>query len=140
MKFYPRRRRNAPAIIIISLIDVLLVMLVFLLFTTTFKNAPAVKLELPESSEATKAGGGVEKPPMIVSVATTEPNYFVGNRAVTADRLLSELQSAKAGDPQVRLVIRADGDAAWRLVIKVLDFAKQSQITNVKAFTKNKAL
>ena len=64
----------------------------------------------------------------------------MGNRAVTADRLLSELKSAKAGDPQVRLVIRADGDAAWRLVIKVLDFAKQSQITNVKAFTKNKAL
>ena len=140
MKFYPRRRRNAPAIIIISLIDVLLVMLVFLLFTTTFKNAPAVKLELPESSEATKAGASTEKPPMVVTVATTEPNYFVGNRAVTADRLLGELQSAKAGDPQVRLVIRADGDAAWRLVIKVLDFAKQSQITNVKAFTKNKAL
>jgi len=138
MKFYPRRRRSAPAIIIISLIDVLLVMLVFLLFTTTFKNAPAVKLELPESSEATKAGSGTEKPPMIVTVAAAEPNYFVGNRAVTADRLLGELKAAKTNDPQVRLVIRGDGDAAWRLVVKVLDFAKQSQITNVRAFTKSK--
>jgi len=138
MKFYPRRRRSAPAIIIISLIDVLLVMLVFLLFTTTFKNAPAVKLELPESSEATKAGAGPERPPMIVTVAAAEPNYFVGNRAVTADRLLGELKAAKTNDPQVRLVIRGDGDAAWRLVVKVLDFAKQSQITNVRAFTKSK--
>jgi biopolymer transport protein ExbD len=39
----------------------------------------------------------------------------------------------------MRLVIRGDGDAAWRLVVKVLDFAKQSQITNVRAFTKSKA-
>ena len=138
MKFYPRRRRTAPAIIIISLIDVLLVMLVFLLFTTTFKNTPAVKLELPESTEAMKPGAGQDKPPMIVTVAAAEPNYFVGNRAVTADRLLGELKSAKASDAQVRLVIRGDGDAAWRLVVKVLDFAKQSGITNVRAFTKNK--
>ncbi len=138
MKFYPRRRRTAPAIIIISLIDVLLVMLVFLLFTTTFKNTPAVKLELPESSQAVKSGAGTEKPPLVVTVASAEPNYYIGNRAVTADKLLGELKVAKTNDPAVRLVIRGDGDAAWRLVVKVLDFAKQSQITNVRAFTKGK--
>ena len=91
MKFYPRRRKAAPAIIIISLIDVLIVMLVFLLFTTTFKNAPAVKLELPETSEAPRMGASNDKPPMIVTVAAKEPNYFIGNRAVTADKLLGEL-------------------------------------------------
>jgi biopolymer transport protein ExbD len=139
MKFYPRRRRSAPAIIIISLIDVLLVMLVFLLFTTTFKNTPAVKLELPESSDAVKTGASSDKPPLIVTVAPSEPNYFMGNRAVTADKLLSELKAARTTDPQVRLVIRGDGDAPWRLVVKVLDFAKQSQITNVRAFTKGKS-
>ncbi|MBM3900999.1 MAG: biopolymer transporter ExbD [Verrucomicrobia bacterium] len=138
MKFYPRRRKAAPAIIIISLIDVLIVMLVFLLFTTTFKNAPTVKLELPETSDPPKTGARNDTPPMIVTVAAREPNYFIGNRAVTADRLLNELRTAKTNDPQMRLVIRGDGDAAWRLVVKVLDFAKQSQITNVRAFTKSK--
>lgn len=138
MKFYPRRRRTAPTIIIISLIDVLLVMLVFLLFTTTFKNAPSVKLELPESSEAIRPGASAEKPPLIVTVASSEPYYYVGNRAVTADKLLGELKTAKTNDPLVRLVIAADGDAPWRMVAKVLDFTKQSQITNARYFTKLK--
>ena len=42
MKFYPRRRRSAPSIIIISLIDVLIVMLTFLMVTTTYRNQPSV--------------------------------------------------------------------------------------------------
>ena len=138
MKFYPRRRRTAPAIIIISLIDVLIVMLVFLMFTTSIKNTPAVKLELPESSDSPKAGASAEKPPMIVTIAKSAPHFFVGNRAVTGDKLLGELQAAKQQDPQIRLVLRADREAEWGDVVKVMDFAKRAAITNVRAFTKGK--
>lgn len=136
MKFYPRRRRTAPAVIIISLIDVLIVMLVFLMVTTTFKNVPAVKLTLPETSEGLKAGATTAKLPLTITVSPDAPNYYIGNRAITADKLLSELKTTATGDPTTRLVIRADGEAAWRLVVKVLDFAKQAQLTNVQAFTR----
>ena len=73
MKFLVRRRRVAPAIIIISLIDVLVVLLVFLMVTTRFKNTPSVALTLPETREAPKAGAGPEKPPMIVTIAAAAP-------------------------------------------------------------------
>ena len=136
MKFYPRRRRTAPAIIIISLIDVLIVMLVVLLVSTTFKNQPSVKLTLPETAEAPKPGASTEKPPVIVTVAREAPNYYVGNRAITAEALQTELKVAASSDPAVHLVIRADGGAEWRLVVKVMEYAKLAQIKNVKAFTK----
>jgi biopolymer transport protein ExbD len=136
MKFYPRRRRTAPAIIIISLIDVLIVMLVFLLVSTTFKNQPSVKLSLPETSEAPKGGAAKEKPPMVVTVAREDPHYYVGNRPVTAEKLQTELKVAASADPDTHLVIRADGGAEWRLVVKVMEYAKQAPIKNVKAFTK----
>jgi biopolymer transport protein ExbD len=136
MKFYPRRRKTAPAIIIISLIDVLIVMLVFLLVSTTFKNQPSVKLTLPETAETPKPGASTEKPPMIVTVAKESPNYYMGNRAITAEALQTELKVAGASDANTHLVIRADGGAEWRLVVKVMEYAKLAQIKNVKAYTK----
>ena len=136
MKFYPRRRRTAPTIIIISLIDVLIVMVVFLMVTSTYKNQPSVKLTLPETSEAPRNGSANEKPPMVVTVAKTEPHYYVGNRPVTAEKLQTELKLAASADPDVHLVIRADGGAEWRLVVKVMEYAKLAPIKNMKAFTK----
>jgi biopolymer transport protein ExbD len=138
MKFYPRRRRAAPTIIIISLIDVLIVLVVFLLAATTYKNQPSVKLTLPETGDTPKAGATDEKP-LIVSVAKDEPHYYVGNRAVTPEKLQTELKVAASADPNMRLVIRADGGAEWRLVVKVMEFAKLAPIKNVKAFTKGAA-
>ena len=96
MSFYPRRRRAAPGIVIISLIDVLIVMLVFLLVTSTFRNQPAVKLTLPDVGDALKAGAGEAQPPLVVTIARTTaaaPTYFLGERPVTADQLLIELKS-----------------------------------------------
>lgn len=136
MKFLPRRRRVAPAIIIISLIDVLIVLLVFLMVTTNFKNTPAVALKLPETGEAPKDGASNEKPPMVVTIANSSPQFYIGNRAVTADKLLLELRNAAGTDPKVKLVLRADEEASWRDVVKVMDFAKQAKIQNVRAFTR----
>src|SRR5215468_1692701 len=56
MRFYARKRRQAPAVIIVALIDVLIVLLIFLMVTTTFKQQPALRLALPESTQAQKTG------------------------------------------------------------------------------------
>jgi biopolymer transport protein ExbD len=136
MKFMARRRRVAPAIIIISLIDVLIVLLVFLMVTTNFKNTPAVALKLPETGDAPKEGASKEKPPLVVTIANAAPQFYIGNRAVTSDKLLNELRSAVAADPQLKLVLRADEEASWRDVVKVMDFAKQAKVQSIRAFTR----
>ena len=138
MKFYTRKKRQAPAIIIISLIDVLIVMVVFLLVTTTFKNQPSIAVKLPTTSDQPKAGATQEKPPLIVTIARTEPRFYVGKRSLSADKLLAEIKQAVASDPQVKLVLRADGESAWQDVVRVIDSAKQAgvQASNVRAFTR----
>ena len=136
MKFLVRRRKAAPAIVIISLIDVLVVLLVFLMVTTRFRNTPSVALTLPETGQAPKAGAGPEKPPMVVTIAAAAPQFYVGPRAVTSDKLLNELKDAVAGDPQVKVVLRADESAHWGDVVKVMDFAKQAKVQNIRAYTR----
>lgn len=138
MKFYPRRRKAAPAIIIISLIDVLIVMLVFLLVSTNFKNQPSVKITLPDATGAPKAGAGPEKPPAVVTIQSTEPHFYFGDRPVTEDRLLAELTAA-ARDPETRLLARADQNISLNLALRFVKLAGQAGFkgSNIKFAAKD---
>src|SRR5512136_2870757 len=108
MRFYVRKRRQAPAVIIVALIDILIVLLIFLMVTTTFKQQPALKLALPESSHAQKAGAQ-ESPPLVISI-NAQGDYRLGPEAkpVTADRLKSELIAAVEKTPDLKVAINAD--------------------------------
>ncbi|TAL06185.1 MAG: biopolymer transporter ExbD [Verrucomicrobia bacterium] len=136
MRFYVRKRRAAPAVIIVALIDILIVMLIFLMVTTTFKQQPALRLALPESSQATKTGAS-EDAPLVVSV-DKEGNLRLGAEAmpVTADRLRSELAARLDKNPDLKLAIQADKAAPFGQIIKIMDAAKESKIKAVNAFTK----
>src|SRR5207245_10211232 len=60
MKFAVRKRR-APSIIIVSLVDILTILLIFFVVSTTFKSdQPQVQINLPESKTATKAPAELE--------------------------------------------------------------------------------
>ena len=136
MKFYIRKRRQPPAIIIVALIDILIVLLIFLVVTTTFKQQPALKLALPESSQAQRTGAN-DAPPLVISVDSAG-NMRLGADAkpVTADRLSAELQAAAARDPKLRLAISADKAAPFGQIVRVMDAAKEAKIQMVNAFTK----
>src|SRR3954464_5101435 len=105
MRFYMRKRRQAPAVIIVALIDILIVLLIFLMVTTTFKQQPALKLVLPESSQAQQTGAQ-ESPPMVVSI-DAEGSMRLGTEAtpVTAERLKTELLASVQKTPDLKLAI-----------------------------------
>src|SRR5262245_30804221 len=91
MNFIKTRKRKVPSVIIVSLIDVLLVVLIFLMVSTTFKHEqPALKLALPESKVA-KPGPADNNTVFVVSVSTNFPYFFIGEKAVTIDQLQKEL-------------------------------------------------
>ena len=136
MRFYVRKRRGAPAVIIVALIDVLIVLLIYLMVTTTFKQQPALKLALPESSQAQKTGAQ-ESAPLVVTV-DSKGNFRLGpqGKPVTADRLKAELVDAAAKTPDLKLAISADKAAPFGQIVKVMDAAKEAKIKMVNAFTK----
>lgn len=135
MKFRARTRRQAPAVIIISLIDILIVLLIFMMVTTTFKQQPSLKLALPESRQP-RAGSADQARNIIVTIAKTEPFFFLDAVPVTITRLQEELTRRAAANTNIALAVRADAQAEFGNIVKVMDAAKSAKIRDVSAFTK----
>ena len=143
MRFQIRQRRTAPAVIIVALIDVLVVLLIFLMVTTAFKQQPALKLTLPDSAQSQKSGAE-EQPPLTVNIAVEGTNSFFRYgpkaEAVTPDqlrsRLVADVNNLRQNNKEVRLAVRADKQAPWGKVVFVMDLARELNIKGLSALTK----
>jgi biopolymer transport protein ExbD len=127
------RKRRAPSIIIVSLVDILVILLIFFVVSTTFKkDQPEVQINLPESKTATKAPAELEH--AIVTVDETDAIKLDG-RPIEIDELerairnLSQTQKAS-------LALQADRKASFGTIIKVMDALKLAGIRNLPAFTR----
>ena len=127
MRFTTRKHRQAPAVIIISLIDILIVLLIFLMVTTTFKQFPAVKLALPEAKDV-KDGSKQDNQTMIVTVAKTAPHYSLNTRAVTLSKLQEEFTKRAGQNTNATVAIRSDKDAPFDAVLNVIKAANTAKI------------
>ena len=136
MRFFVRKRRQTPTVIIVALIDILIVMLIFLMVTTTFKQQPALRLALPESSQAQKSGAN-EEAPLIVSI-DPQGNFRLGPEALpmTFERLRAELIARAEKNPDLKLAISADKAAPIGQLVKVMDAVKEAKIKPPSMFTK----
>lgn len=132
MQFTTHRRRPSPSVIIVSLIDVLIVVLIFMMVTTNFKQTPSVKLDLPQSKQP-KTGGAAET--LIVTVPKQGPLYLK-TEPVTFDTLQQRLIAAEKANPDTTVGIRADTDTPMGQVIRVWDAAKAANIRAVQIFTR----
>src|ERR1044071_7807196 len=132
MKFAVRKRR-APLIIIVSLVDILIILLIFFVVSTTFKkDQPEVQINLPESKTAEKRPGELEH--AIVSI-DQDDQIKLDTRAIGVD----ELEGAVRDLPDARrstLVLQADRKASFGTIIKVMDALKLAGVKNLPAFTK----
>jgi len=137
MRFLTRKKRQPPGVIIVALIDVLIVLLIFLMVTTSSKKPIAtLRLALPESTQATKAGAN-ETPPLVVSIEASGALRFGEDaRPVTLEELKKALLEAVAQNPQVKVTISADKAAHWDRVVNVMDQVKEAKIKTVSAFIK----
>jgi len=140
MKFLQHKRRTAPAVIIVALIDVLIVLLIFLICTTTFRQQPALRLSLPESTTALKSGVN-ENPPLLISIeASGALRYGMAGDVVTPDqlrgRLILDAEKIRAGGHDALLAVRADKAAPWGQIVRVMDIAKAANIRISSAYMK----
>ena len=127
------RKRRAPLIIIVSLVDILIILLIFFVVSTTFKkDQPEVKINLPESKTAQKQPGELEH--AIVSIDQNDDIKLDG-RATSVD----ELERAVRDLPDNRkstLALQADKKASFGTIIKVMDALKLAGVRNLPAFTR----
>jgi len=139
MRFLGKKRQKAPSVIIVSLIDVLLVVLIFLMVTTTAKKAePALKLNLPDSREA-KPGTATDDKPLVVSVGTNAPYFYLGDQPVTVDRLQSTMTDAVTKNPNTRVEVKADKRAPFGEIIRLIDALKAAKVGSINFMTEKQA-
>jgi biopolymer transport protein ExbD len=122
--------REEPEINLIPFIDVLLVVLIFLMLSTTYNKYTELQLTLPVADAQAQRNYAKE---VLVSVSS-EGAYSV-NKVPVADRSADALSSAlldaaKAGKDSV-LIISADASARHQAVITVMEAARRSGLTQI---------
>jgi biopolymer transport protein ExbD len=132
MRFHQKKKRS-PVINIVSLIDILCLLLIFFIVTTTFKkDEPVVKIDLPESSQAQKTGD--TDVPSILSVNGPDQVFLDGKQISLAD-LAETLRQRSAEKPGWKVAMRADKAAAFGTIIKIMDAAKSAGIRQLPTIT-----
>lgn len=138
MDFRSGTRREEPEINLIPLIDVLLVILIFLMVTTTYSRFAELQINLP-TAEANKP----EARPNQINVAVDGAGkYVINNKPVpfrAADGFAEELRRASGGVADPVIIINADANATHQSVINIMEAARiagYSRITFTTQATK----
>lgn len=127
MDFRKGTRRDDPEINLIPFIDVLLVILIFLMVTTTYSKFTALQISLP-TADAEKA---VEQPFEINVGVNAQGLYAIDNQQVSArdaaslaDELKAVVSAKGPSQKDPVIIINADATAAHQSVINVLEAAR----------------
>jgi len=117
-----REKRKIDYMVDITpLVDVVFLMLIFFMISTSFSVATSLKLELPASKSQERVAESRE---VVVSVKASGQLY-VGEEQVSDSALRRRVLNASKGDPNMRVVLRADGNARHKRVVFVLDTLRQ---------------
>lgn len=108
---------------ITPLVDVVLVLLVVLMVTSSYLASQAIPVDLPK-------GATGESTPSVLSVSVSSDGWLFLEGKRVADREFRErVRRAHASDHDLRAVIAADGAAAHRSVVHVIDLLRQERVT-----------
>jgi len=127
MNFSRGRKREEPEINFIPLIDLLLVILIFLMVTTTYNRFAELKINLSTAS----ADAPQEKPLEIRVAVNPAGEYLVNQQPVAANALGDALKAAAGGQADPSVVIQADGKAPHQAVVTVMEAARQASLSKL---------
>ena len=135
MNFKRGYDREAPEINLIPLIDVLLVILIFLMITTTYARYSELKINLP-----TAAGEPSPQKPQTIQVAVDAlGNYQVNDRrvAATTEALSAAMADIAKGDGEIVVVVNADSKATHQSVINIMEAARRTGLARITFATQS---
>jgi biopolymer transport protein ExbD len=135
MNFRPRQKEE-PEINLIPFIDVLLVILIFLMLSTTYSKFTEMQIKLPTADVEAQR----DYPKEVLVSVSSEGDYSVNKLAVSG-RSVTELASAlqngaKAGKESV-VIIHADASAKHQAVITVMEAARRAGLTQITFATQS---
>lgn len=111
-----------------SLTDIVLLLLIFFLLTSSFVTNFGIKVDVP------KAETGAQTDNRFISVAVTDKGeYYVDGTRVSSGQLAAEIRRVKQNKPESTLVLRADKDAIIDNAVRVMNIAKALDLKIIMA-------
>ena len=133
---FQRGERDEPEINLIPFIDILLVVLIFLMLTTTFNRLRELQVSLPVADAKAP-----DTPPKPIQVAISADGRFSVDQRVleqpTVDGLVTALQGSAAGRSDATVVIMADAAASHQSVVNVMEAARRSGLAQIAFSTQS---
>ena len=116
---------------ITSLIDVMFILLIFFMVSSSFIEQPGMKLELPVSSS-----GEVARVENLAVYVSETGEIFLNDRPVPLDSLGPVLKQTIPMAEEKTLVLKADKSAAHGLIVQVMDVARRNGLKKIVIGTK----
>jgi biopolymer transport protein ExbD len=128
MKFKRRTELEKGRLDIVPLIDVVFLLLIFFMLTSSFIFQPGIKVNLPKAITSEV----VHKKSLVILI-TKDNTVYLNERAITMDELTTRLTiAAKEARP---LLIQADREASLGKVVEVWDLCREEGITQINIAT-----
>jgi len=131
MNFQRGRAREEPEINLIPMIDVLLVILIFLMVTTTYSQFSGLQINLPQAAGETSSDKN--NPQVNVSIDATE-HYALNAKPVAfsgIDSLADDLRKTAGDAKNPVIVINADAKTPHQAVINVMEAARTAGYSSI---------
>ena len=136
MNFQRGREREPLEINLVPLIDVMMVILIFLMITTTYSKYSELQLNLP-TAEGEKQ---LERPNEINVLVNAQGQYVVNRTPVvfrSVEQLADELKRAGGTLKEPVVVITADGNATHQSVVRVMEAARIAGLSQITFTTQS---
>jgi biopolymer transport protein ExbD len=127
---FRKAKPEDPEINLIPFIDVLLVVLIFLMLSTTYSKFTELQITLPVAN----ADKSRDRPHEIIVSVAADGRYAVNSKPVegrSVEILAAELTAAAGGSPDMVVIVSADATVAHQSVINVMDAARRANLPHL---------
>ncbi|MGX9419089.1 ExbD/TolR family protein [Vibrio sp. WJH972] len=116
-----------------SMLDIVFIMLIFFIVTSSFVRESGVEVNRPQASNSTS-----QKDVSVFIAVTADNEIYIDKRVVDKERVQPTLEHIIIEQPNAALVIQADEFAFNGTVVAVMDAAKSAGISNIALATEQK--
>ncbi len=126
MRRYSYRNEEEPGIDLTPMLDVVFIMLIFFIVTSSFIKESGMEVNRPQADTASSQDKG-----NILIAVTADGQVWLDKQAVDVRTVRAHVERMRQEQPDGIVVVQADQDARTGLVVQVMDQAKMAGVTDV---------
>ncbi len=129
-----RKQREEPRIDLTPMVDVVFLLLIFFMISTTFVESPGISIKLPESSSQT-----IDREPKEIKVyLSQEGDIYHGEKKISIDDFKRLLAKHQADAKQTTVLLLADQESRHGKVVILMDLARDAGFTKLAIATEQR--